>query len=360
MVAEPVEVKVILKKDLVMDFERLKNEIKERVDIVELVKSSGVHLKKNGKAHMGLCPFHEDRKPSLAVYPETGSWDCFGCGKGGDAISWGMEMEKVDFKEYVMRLAGKVGIDVGRIKDKGKRIKSIKDKDKEEEIKEKEEKERRWEIYRLAARVYAKNLEKHPEVMEYLVKERGLTEETIKKYGIGFCDGKGHLFEDLRKKGFSEKELVESGIFYEDGREVFAGYIALPNIVNGKVVYLTGRVFEGKRIKEKGEKEKLKSQKEKERNEDDRMDRIERIGKERPATSDEGHAGADEGNEHPARGQKDRMDRIDKKGEKKKYLKPRGVTTEHLFNEGDAEKSEVFLCEGQIDTLTLLQNGYPA
>ena len=169
-----------------MDFERLKNEIKESVDIVGLVESSGVHLKKSGKLYVGLCPFHEDKNPSLAVYPETGSWYCFGCGKGGDAISWVMEMEKVDFKESVMRLAGKVGIDVGRIKDKGKRIKSIKDKDKEEEIKEKEEKERRGGIYRLAAKVYARNLGKHPEVKEYLTSERGLTEETIKNTGLGF------------------------------------------------------------------------------------------------------------------------------------------------------------------------------
>ncbi|NIA09412.1 MAG: hypothetical protein GWP10_06715 [Nitrospiraceae bacterium] len=89
-----------------------------------------------------------------------------------------------------------------------------------------------------------------------MIKERGLTGETIRKYGIGFCDGKGHLFDELQKKGFSEKELIESGLFYKDGHDIFKGYITFPNIVNGEVVYMTGRHFEGKGIKEIEEKDK--------------------------------------------------------------------------------------------------------
>ena len=137
MVAGPVDAKVILEKGLVMDFENLKNEIKERVDIAELVESSGVHLKKSGKLYMGLCPFHEDKNPSLAVYPETGSWYCFGCSKGGDVFSWVMEYEGVDFKEAVEKLAEKAGIDIASKKEKVKKEKGNKRPGKRQRNREK-------------------------------------------------------------------------------------------------------------------------------------------------------------------------------------------------------------------------------
>ena len=272
---------------------------------MELVESSGVRLRKSGKSYQGLCPFHEDHHPSLTVNPETGLWHCFGCGKGGDAFSWVMEKEGVPFPQAVEMLAEKAGITNTRIKDKGKRIKATEDRDKGKRIKDKKEKERRWEIYRLAARKYAKKIWEYPAVINYLIQARGLTEETIKKYGIGFCDGKGNTYEGLRGKGFKDNELIGSGLFYKNREEIFRGYITFPNVVGGKVVYLTGRYFE--------EKEKL-----------------------------------------------DRIDRMDRKKENKKYLKPIGVATNYLFNEGAVHAEEVFLTEGEIDALTLLQNGYAA
>lgn len=80
--------------------------IKESVDLVALVKSKGVKIRKNGKGYKGCCPFHEETKPSFTVNPEQNLWNCFGCGTGGDAIRFVELIDQVDFKEAVQRLSG--------------------------------------------------------------------------------------------------------------------------------------------------------------------------------------------------------------------------------------------------------------
>jgi DNA primase len=79
--------------------------IKRGVDLVSLIKSRGVNLKKNGKGWSGQCPFHEDSEPSFSVNVETNLWQCFGCGKGGDAIRFIELIDKVSFREAVKRLS---------------------------------------------------------------------------------------------------------------------------------------------------------------------------------------------------------------------------------------------------------------
>ena len=80
--------------------------IKTSVDLKSLVESRGIELKKNGKGWFGLCPFHDDKTPSLSVTPSKNEWHCFGCGAGGDVIRFVEMFDRVDFKEAVKRLGG--------------------------------------------------------------------------------------------------------------------------------------------------------------------------------------------------------------------------------------------------------------
>ena len=79
-------------------------ELKRSIDLVALVKSKGIPLKKNGKSYKGLCPFHEDTNPSLLINPSTNLWQCFGCSAGGDVISFIEQYDRVDFKDAVAQL----------------------------------------------------------------------------------------------------------------------------------------------------------------------------------------------------------------------------------------------------------------
>ena len=87
------------------------DEIKQRVDITDLV-GSRVALKKTGRTLKGLCPFHDEKTPSFVVYPDQGSYHCFGCGKSGDAFTWMQETEHLDFGEALRHLAQRAGVDL--------------------------------------------------------------------------------------------------------------------------------------------------------------------------------------------------------------------------------------------------------
>jgi len=78
--------------------------IKQGVDLVALIESKGISLKKNGRSYKGLCPFHDDTNPSLSVNPTTNLWQCFGCSKGGDVITFVQEYDKIDFPGAVAQL----------------------------------------------------------------------------------------------------------------------------------------------------------------------------------------------------------------------------------------------------------------
>nr|MBA2362456.1 DNA primase [Chloroflexia bacterium] len=85
------------------------DEVKDRLDIVDIVGSS-VELRRSGRNYTGLCPFHQEKTPSFIVNPERGSYKCFGCGKGGDVVSFLMESEKLDFKDALKQLAERAGV----------------------------------------------------------------------------------------------------------------------------------------------------------------------------------------------------------------------------------------------------------
>src|SRR5688500_20338472 len=85
------------------------DEIKQRIDIADLV-SGTVQLKKAGRGLKGLCPFHQEKSPSFHVYPDQGTYHCFGCGKSGDAFTWLQETEHLDFGEALRPLADRTGV----------------------------------------------------------------------------------------------------------------------------------------------------------------------------------------------------------------------------------------------------------
>lgn len=171
------------------------DKIKDRLDIVELI-GEYVHLKKSGSNHMGLCPFHSEKTPSFTVSDSKQMFHCFGCGAGGDAITFVMRRENLDFVEALKFLAEKYNIPW---EDSGNQESS-------------EFKRVFYEINKEAARYFHQNLMKHKEATAYL-NSRGIGYETARKFGLGFAsDSWEQLMNFLKEKGFSEADIEKTGL----------------------------------------------------------------------------------------------------------------------------------------------------
>lgn len=169
-------------------------EIRERADIVDVI-SQYVQLKKSGTNYMGLCPFHHEKTPSFSVSQSKGIFKCFGCGQGGDQITFIMKKENLGFREAVKFLADKYGIT----------LKEGNPENNEEKLK----KERAYDANKEAAKFFMESLRKSKVAMDYLTK-RDLDIKTINSFGIGYApDTWESLCDHLFKKGFSKEELVE-------------------------------------------------------------------------------------------------------------------------------------------------------
>lgn len=176
------------------------NEIKQRLSIETLV-SEYVVLKKFGKSLKGLCPFHAEKTPSFMVSPDKGIAYCFGCHKGGDLFKFFMEVENVDFSEALKLLAEKTGVTLEKISNKT--------------FIKKDDKEVLFEVNELAAKIYEDQLwnsAKGKEALLYL-KNRGLTEDTIKRFRIGYApDSYEFTHELLLKRGFNHAQVLQAGL----------------------------------------------------------------------------------------------------------------------------------------------------
>ena len=146
-------------------------EIKFKNDITDVI-SSYVNLKRRGRNFVGLCPFHGEKTPSFNVYPQSNSFYCFGCGVGGDIITFVEKIENLDYFEAVKFLAQKAGIQMPENNKREQEISNIK--------------MRIFEINRESARFFHENLysEKGKVALEYL-RKRGLSDRIIKKFGLG-------------------------------------------------------------------------------------------------------------------------------------------------------------------------------
>lgn len=211
-------------------------EVRSRSDIVDVI-GSYIHLQKKGGNYFGLCPFHNEKSASFSVSPQKQMYYCFGCGKGGNAISFVMEYENETFQEAIVTLAKRAGITL--------------------EQQEESEESRRQSDYRgvlltiqkEAARYFYYQLmsENGKRGYEYL-KGRGLTEETIRSFGLGYSNAyPNDLYQYLRKKGFHDSQLKDSGLVKIEEKgcyDKFWNRVMFPIMdINNKVIGFGGRVM---------------------------------------------------------------------------------------------------------------------
>jgi DNA primase len=179
-------------------------EVKQKLDIVDFV-SEYVTLQKAGRNFKGLCPFHTEKHPSFFVFPEQQSWHCFGaCGTGGDIFSFIMKKEGIDFGQALRLLAQRGGITLGPLETRSKA--------------EDEKKERLFQINEAAAEYYHHLLlsTKTGEAARSYLARRKVTPETIKEFRLGFSPNAWETIKNyLQGKGYTEKELIESGLIIE-------------------------------------------------------------------------------------------------------------------------------------------------
>lgn len=146
-------------------------EIKLRTDLVELIQSYGIQLRRSGRTHKGLCPFHGEKTPSFHVDGERGFYKCYGCGKGGDCFSFLRDKEGLSFPEAGELLARRLGLEWQR-KGESPEVRS--------------ERQRVQDVTVLAERFFRERLMHAPGVLRYL-EERGLSRETIEQFGLGYA-----------------------------------------------------------------------------------------------------------------------------------------------------------------------------
>ena len=181
--------------------EELVSQIKDRLDIVDVV-SQQVILKKNGSHYWGLCPFHKEKTPSFSVNPALGIYKCFGCGEGGDAISFIMKTQNKDFMEVITELAERFGLEMPKNVQKNEGTKTL----KEEMIRACS---KAVEFYNL--RLLKDKSPETTHVIEYLTK-RGITQEIIEKYSLGLAPKAYSTFYKKYKSDFTDEVLEKAGL----------------------------------------------------------------------------------------------------------------------------------------------------
>ena len=216
-------------------------DLKLRNDITEVV-SGYVSLKRRGRNMVGLCPFHGEKTPSFNIYTENGSFYCFGCGVGGDVISFIMKIENLDYVDAVKFLAQRAGMELpeNSYDDSMSRLRT-----------------RVLEANREAARFYFKTL-MSPQGrtgLDYF-HGRALSDATIRHFGLGYADGSwGSLCAYLKEKGFKESELVAANLAVRQrsGNGVydrFTDRVMFPIIdLRGNVIAFGGRIMSDKKPK---------------------------------------------------------------------------------------------------------------
>ena len=212
-------------------------EVRQRNDIVDVV-SQYVHLTKKGSTYFGLCPFHNEKTGSFSVSPHKQMYYCFGCGAGGNVFTFLMQYENFTFGEAMEVLADKAGVALPKYEMN------------EAQKKEADKKQRLLDINKEAAKYFYTLLrnERGRHAYAYFSK-RGLSEETMSKFGLGYSDQYSNdLYQYLRKKGYDDEILKESGLVTIDerrgGYDKFWNRAMFPIMdVRNKVIGFGGRVM---------------------------------------------------------------------------------------------------------------------
>lgn len=217
------------------------SEIIEKNDIVDVI-SEYMNLKRSGGNYMSLCPFHSEKTPSFSVSPSKQIFNCFGCGVGGNVVTFIQKIERISFVEAIKLLAERAGVEL----------------DEKRSPKELEKAKLRKALYKVnteAARYFYENLSNRSRAMEYLM-GRGLSASVIKKFGLGYSpEGWHNLLDYLKRKGISTELLYRAGLASKgrDGEryyDKFRNRIMFPIIdLKGNVIAFGGRVLDDSKPK---------------------------------------------------------------------------------------------------------------
>ena len=215
-----------------MKSEGLLEEIKSRIDIVDFI-SEYVNLKKAGQNYKSLCPFHSEKTPSFMVSSPKQIFHCFGCGAGGDIVTFLMKHDNISFAEALRYLAKKAGIEIEKFSfDKGLS----------------EKREKLLLINREAMKYFIKNFQ-GSEIAKNYLKKRGISEESLHRFSIGYSyEARDGLFKHLKKMGYSDSLIEDAGLAISDDRgyrDIFRRRIIFPicNYQN-EVIAFGGRVLD--------------------------------------------------------------------------------------------------------------------
>ncbi len=217
------------------------DEVRQNNDIVDII-SQYVHLKRSGRNYFGLCPFHNEKSPSFSVSPEKQIFHCFGCGVGGNVFTFLTKIEGINFVEAIQMLADRANIQLPTLEN---------NQDSAREIL----KAKVYKLNEFTANYYHENLYKQQakEAQEY-IKKRKLTNDTLKAFKIGFSGKFDELYQELKKQGFEEREILESGLVNKNERGQFIdryrNRLMFPICdVRGRVIAFGGRVLDDSKPK---------------------------------------------------------------------------------------------------------------
>ena len=217
------------------------DDVRQSNDIVDVI-SQYVRLKRSGRNYFGLCPFHNEKSPSFSVSPEKQIFHCFGCGVGGNVFTFLTKIEGINFVEAVQLLAERANIQLPTLENN---VDSAK-----EALKAKV-----YKVNEFTAKYYHENLYRPESKMaqEY-IKKRKLSNETLKAFQIGFSGKFDELYRELKKQGFEDREILESGLVNKNERgqyiDRYRNRLMFPICdARGRVIAFGGRVLDDSKPK---------------------------------------------------------------------------------------------------------------
>ncbi|MBR3661809.1 MAG: DNA primase [Alphaproteobacteria bacterium] len=220
------------------DLQNVLEEIKARISISDII-AQYVKLQKRGRDYIGLCPFHHEKTPSFTVNTQQGFYHCFGCGEHGDVITFEMKHNGLTFMDAVHKLADKAGVTVPTLS--------------KESVEEQQKRKSLYEIMGMAADYYEKKLRLSVGAagLAYFKNRRGLTDETIKKFRLGYAPNGSGLKAELLSKGIAEEDLISLGLITKNEQSARPSYdffyerVMIPIMdKRGNVVAFGGRIMD--------------------------------------------------------------------------------------------------------------------
>ena len=210
-------------------------------NIVDII-GEYVTLKRKGVNYVACCPFHNEKTPSFVVSPSKGLYKCFGCGKGGNAVTFVMDQEATTYVEALKMVAKRYGIEV---KEEALT---------EEEVRRNDDRESMFALNGWAAEYFANYLQRETEGqsvgLAYFRQKRGMTDATIKKFGLGFCPAKGdRMSKDALAAGYKKEFLLSTGLSLVSDRDGslydrFRDRVIFPvHNISGRIVAFGGRTL---------------------------------------------------------------------------------------------------------------------